>query len=108
MQNAERGSAMQDVSAQAAYYSIVWFLGFAAAFARTLRDRDYVNFLHCVSSGAFAGFLSFGVVSIWFSRVDFGDVPCLGIACLVGLAGKDIHEQLLNRLIKLTSRKDDP
>lgn len=86
------------------YYVTVWLLGFSSSVSRALRDDHDNTVFNIVSSGLFGGFLSFAIVAIWFTRADFGNVPCLGVSCLVGLAGKDIHRHLLLNLIKLVEK----
>lgn len=74
------------------FYSIVWFVGFAAAFSRAVRDRECFDNRNILGLSATAGFVSFGVVAVLFvpgSDASGSSWYWIGVSALVGIVGKE-------------------
>lgn len=84
------------------YHAAVWVVGFLAAISRTVRLGNYRSCGHLTSVGACSGFLAYAIVFIpaqygW--NIGIGPAG-IGLACLVGLAGQDLHDLLIDKLFK--------
>ena len=74
------------------FYCLVWIVAFAASLLRAIRDNESRTAWHGIALGCTAGFVSFGVVSIWLNSDTAGDaLPWywLGVSALIGLLGKE-------------------
>lgn len=86
------------------FWGLVWGIAASAGVARALRDSDYDDCLSLVSVGLFSGLLGFGVVAIWVGSAGghVGSEPrYLGLAALLGLAGKE-QDRLVRFIIAQT------
>ena len=85
----------------------VFLLSSFAGVSRAMRDNDYVSASQLASIAFFSGFVGVGTVSILrhFAGMDSAsNVLCLGIACVVGLLGKE-QDKLLRFIIKAALKK---
>ena len=74
------------------YYAAVFIVGTLAGISRCVRDGHYQSISNVVAVGSVAGFLAFGIVGILCGDVsspDFNSSYYLGVAAIVGLAGKE-------------------
>jgi hypothetical protein len=77
---------------QLIFFSLVWAVAFIAAFARAVRDREYVSFSNNVAVSCTAGLLAFGSVCILGasdSSDSHGAWYYLGVSALIGLFAKE-------------------
>lgn len=77
---------------QVIFFSLVWAVAFVAAFARAIRDRDYVSLTNNLALSCTAGLLSFGSVCVLGagdSGDDHGAWYYLGVSALIGLFAKE-------------------
>ena len=84
---------MPNLDPEAVTFASVWLAGAFASLARTFRDSDYRDFYRACGAVACGGCIAFGFVSIVGAHVGghFGSRPYdLGVAFVVGLAGKDL------------------
>ena len=75
------------------FFSILYAITVAASISRGLRDSEYRDRWHCLSSGFTSGFFSLGIITVWLNS-DTDHNPgnawyYIGIAVLLGLAGKE-------------------
>lgn len=73
-------------------YCAVWALASSSSLLRAIRDDDYRHVVGLGSVAGLSGFLAVAVVSIlrYGSGMDSsGNGLCLGLACLVGLLGRE-------------------
>lgn len=80
---------------QILYFVFVWSVSAAAGVCRCVHNGDYRSLSHGASVAGVSGFLGFAVVALLcddYSRDDFNPVYYLGIAAIVGLAGKEQTE----------------
>lgn len=74
------------------FYAVVWFVAFASAFSRTMRDGEFRNVGNACAIGFTAGLFSFGVVAFLVDR-DPSHVNrawyYLGLSALIGLMAKE-------------------
>ena len=85
---------------EAAFYGVVWLLGFLSATFSLLDHADSKPLAKCVYFGSVSGFLSFATVSLFVGRIDgpiVGHWYYLGVATVIGLSAKQA-EQLRERL----------
>lgn len=87
---------------QLGYHAAIWGVGFLAGVSRTVRSGVYRNCGHLASSGACCGFLSYGLVAIVMPDAwnGTGSPTGIALAALVGLAGQDLHDFILDRWLK--------
>jgi hypothetical protein len=77
---------------QLCFFSLVWAIAFVAAFARAVRDREYVSLSNNVAVSCTAGLLSFGSICVLGASSpddSHGAWYYLGIAALIGLFAKE-------------------
>jgi hypothetical protein len=77
---------------QLIFFSLVWAVAFVAAFARAVRDREYVSLANNVAVSCTAGLLAFGSVCILGasdSSDSHGAWYYLGVSALIGLFAKE-------------------
>jgi hypothetical protein len=85
----------------------VFLLASVAGVSRAMRDNDYMHVRQLASIALFSGFVGVGTVSILrhFAGMDStSNVLCVGIACVVGLLGKE-QDKLLRFIIKTALKK---
>lgn len=84
------------------YHASIWGVGFLAGISRTIRSGSYRNCSHLASSGACCGFLAYGLVAFSLPNAwnNGGSPSGLAMAALVGLAGQELHDFILDRLLK--------
>lgn len=77
---------------QVVFFSLVWAVAFVAAFARAIRDREYVSLANNIAVSCTAGLLAFGGVCI-LGAGDTDDAHgawyYLGFSALIGLFAKE-------------------
>lgn len=87
-------------SSEAIFYLLSWFVAALAGVSRQLSLVDTITCRNCLAVGVNAGFLGFASVAI-FVRAAGGFIGTefyyLGIAALIGLAGKE-QEQIVSIL----------
>lgn len=98
---------------QLGYHAAIWGVGFLAGISRTVRSGSYRSCAHLTSSGACCGFLAYGLVTFALPNAEHGGGSPSGIAlaALVGLAGQELHDFILDRMLKrllgLVTTKDE-
>lgn len=74
------------------FFAVVWFVAFAAAFFRTVRDGDFRDTWNACAVGVTAGIFSFGIVAFLVDR-DTSNVDrawyYIGLSALMGLMAKE-------------------
>lgn len=94
-----------------AYYASVWLAGAICGASRCIRNGQFRSVWHCSSVAVVSGFSSFAVICLAptkFGDVGFDHMFYLGIACVVGLAGKeqtDIISLIWKKLIPGAEKK---
>lgn len=84
------------------FYGLVWVVAFAASLFRAIRDGESGSAGHGCALGVTAGFVSFGVVSIWVnSNSSSVNLPWywIGVSALIGLLGKE-QDRLMRIVIQ--------
>jgi hypothetical protein len=74
------------------YFIFIWLVSALAGAFRCVRNGDYKSVSNTVSIAGVSGFLGFGVVSIFIGDIysaGFNGPYWLGIASIIGLAGKE-------------------
>lgn len=74
------------------FCATIWFLAAICGASRCVRNGSFKSIWHLASVASVSGFTSFTVVAVSgarYSDPDFNHMFWLGIACLVGLAGKE-------------------
>jgi hypothetical protein len=74
------------------FFAIVWFVSFAAAFSRTVRDGEFRNVGNACAVGFTAGLFSFGVVAFLIDRDPSNTNRAwyyIGLSALIGLMAKE-------------------
>jgi hypothetical protein len=88
-----KGSDVHVTVQEIAFFSILYAITVAASISRGLRDAEYRNNWHCLSSGFTSGFFSLGIITVWInsdpSNTSGNAWYYIGIAVLLGLAGKE-------------------
>ena len=77
------------------YYSCVGAVSALAGVFRCVHNGDFQSVSHCISVAGVSGFLGFGVVALVAGdpgQPDFNFVFYLGIASIIGLAGREQRE----------------
>lgn len=75
-----------------AYHSFVWLVSALAGTSRAVSDGRFQSYSQLLAVAGVSGFLGFAVVGLFapsFSDPDFNGLFYLGVASLVGLAGKE-------------------
>jgi len=73
-------------------YCAVWALASFSAFLRCVRDDDYRNLAGLASIAGLSGFLAVAIVAILRHSLSMdagSNGLCIGLACLVGLLGRE-------------------
>lgn len=86
---------MSEEIREAAYWSAVWSVAAVCSVSRCIRDRDFISIGHTCSVGSVGGFLGFAVVTLsggQYSDAEFNGTFWLGVAAVVGLAGREQTE----------------
>lgn len=75
------------------FFSILYAVTVAASISRGLRDAEYRNHWHCLTSGFTSGFFSLGIITVWLNSDTSNNTGnawyYIGISVLLGLAGKE-------------------
>lgn len=74
------------------YCVTIWILAAMCGASRCVRNGSFKSLWHLVSVASVSGFTGFAVVAISGSRygdADFDHLFWMGVACVVGLAGKE-------------------
>ena len=73
------------------YFGTVWLTAAAAGVSRCVRNGDWQSLTNCAAVFSVSGFLGFAVVALATDhrQSDFSHVYGLGIAAVVGLAGRE-------------------
>lgn len=83
---------------EAVYYGIVFLVSALAGTSRCIRDGQYRSLFNLCAVAGVSGFLGFAVVAVSADRSsspDFNGLFYLGVAAIIGLAGKE-QTQLIN------------
>ena len=79
-------------SPEAIFLSTVFAIGALASLTRTLYDGSHITSRQCMASAMFGGFVSLGILAVYvgnISHVTSGDLKCIGLAAIIGLAGRE-------------------
>ena len=91
------------------FYSICFIVSSFACLSRLWRDNEHLDLRTSVGRCLSSGVLGFGAIGIWIGRdpssLNGGSVYYLAIATLVGYLGKDLQDQLLNRIVRYGLKK---
>lgn len=93
----------------ALYFTLVWVTAAWAGVSRCVRNGDWKSFTHCASVFCVSGFLGFAVVALVtdYRESDFSHIYGLGIAAVIGLAGRE-QTQLISIVWRSLIGKIDP
>jgi hypothetical protein len=81
--------------APAIFHATIWAIGFFAGLARVLRGRGNLNCRNAIGVAATSGFLAFGVcVTVRIDTISSNPYAPLGVAALIGLFGKEVHDKV--------------
>jgi hypothetical protein len=96
-------------AAEIQFYSMCFLVSSFACLSRLWRDNERLDLRTSVGRCLSSGVLGFGTIGIWIGRdpssLNGGSVYYLAIAALVGYVGKDLQDQLLNRLVRYGMKK---
>ena len=96
---------MEKLYADTLYFSLVFTIASTAGISRSFYNGNYGGCWQCVCVGMVSGFFGLGVVAVCWDHVGISDaaraVFYLGLASLIGLAGKEQTEyiSMVNRAI---------
>jgi len=91
------------------FYAVCFIAAGIACLARVWRDNEHIDVRTCIGRCVSSGVLGFGTIGLWIGRsadsISGSSFYYLAAATLVGYVGKDLQDQLLNRIIRYGLQK---